>query len=227
MKTNSPGEALTALKDSFPIMISVASYGAVFGFLARQSGLSSWQAQGMSVLVFAGSSQLVALPLMAAGASALLIIGTTFVVNARHLLMSSTLIGFLRNLPRRWLAFVSWWITDESFALSVARYKRFPADPWYLFGAGLAVFLSWNISTLIGYHFGAVIPDPDRWHLDFIVYAAFIGLAVPMIGERRDLLVAAAAAVISVIAALLLPGFWYILIAGLTAPALAVWGEGS
>jgi len=107
----------------------------------------------------------------------------------------------------------------------VARYNRYPTDPWYLFGAGLAVFLSWNASTLLGYHFGAVFPDLERWHLGFIVYAAFIGLAVPMIRKRLDLLVAASAAVISVFAALMLPGFWYILIAGLAAPALVFMGD--
>ena len=225
MRKPSITELFTALRDAVPIMVSVASYGVVFGFLARSSGLGAWQTQAMSVFVFAGSSQLAALPLLDAGASPMVIIGTTLIINGRHLLMSSSLVASLGSLSRRWLAFASWWITDESFALSSSRYETHPPDPWYLVGAGLAVFLSWNLSTLLGYRFATVITDPGEWHLGFIAYAAFIGLLVPMIHSARDLLVTGGAALISVAAALLLPGYWYILAAGLAAPLLAL-GEG-
>ena len=108
-------------------MPSVFVYGTVFGGLAVQAGLLAVEVWGMSLLVFAGASQFVAVPMIAAGASPLTIVVTTYVVNMRHYLMAATLAPAFRAFPRGWLALVAHVINDESFAVAVARQN--PPDP--------------------------------------------------------------------------------------------------
>jgi len=112
-------------------------YGTVFGGLAVQAGLRPLEVWGMSLLVFAGASQFVAVPMLAAGASPLAIVLTTYVINMRHYLMAATLAPAFCGFPRRWLALVAHWINDESFAIAVAR--RNPPDPWFYLGSAAAV----------------------------------------------------------------------------------------
>src|SRR2546423_13728593 len=106
---------------SLALVPSVFVYGTVFGGLAVQAGLRPLEVWGMSVLVFAGASQFVAVPLLAAGAPAAAIVLTTYVINMRHYLMAATLAPSFRAFPRGWLALVAHVINDESVAVAVGR----------------------------------------------------------------------------------------------------------
>src|SRR5512138_1788892 len=88
---------------SLALVPSVFVYGTVFGGLAVQAGLTAAQVVGMSLLVFAGASQFVAVPMLAAGAPALAIVVTTYVVNMRHYLMAATLAPSFAGFRRAWL----------------------------------------------------------------------------------------------------------------------------
>src|SRR5688572_7875902 len=92
---------------SLALVPSVFVYGTVFGGLAVQAGLAPLEVWGMSVLVFAGASQFVAVPMIAAGAPALAIIVTTYIVNMRHYLMAATLAPSFHGFRRRWLAVIA------------------------------------------------------------------------------------------------------------------------
>jgi predicted branched-subunit amino acid permease len=83
----------------------------------------------MSIMVFAGSAQFIAVAMLAGGASAPAIITTTFVVNLRHVLMSSALAVYLRAAHRGLLALYAYGVTDESFAVNL---PRFNAGNWSL-----------------------------------------------------------------------------------------------
>src|SRR5689334_21330049 len=91
----------------------------------------------MSLLVFAGASHFVAVPMIAAGVSELTIIVTTYVINMRHYLMAATLAPAFRSFLRSGLALVAHVLNDESFAVAVARQN--PPDPWVYIGSALAV----------------------------------------------------------------------------------------
>src|SRR2546422_2985341 len=116
---------------SLALVPSVFVYGSVFGGLAVQAGLTPAQVLGMSVLVFAGASQFVAVPMLAAGAPAVAIIVTTYVVNMRHYLMAATLAPSFRGYPRRPLPPLPHPINDQAFAVAVAR-PRPPHAPGHL-----------------------------------------------------------------------------------------------
>ena len=200
-------------------MPSVFVYGTVFGGLAVQSGLRAVEAWGMSVLVFAGASQFVAVPMIAAGASPLAIVVTTYVVNMRHYLMAATLAPAFRAFPRGWLALVAHVLNDESFAVAVARQN--PPDPWVYIGSAVAVSGSFFAGVLVGTQLGGLVADPARWGLDFAFPAVFLALVAVQLRGRAEWLIALASAALAVAIALVLPGNWHIVITGVVVSGVA------
>jgi predicted branched-subunit amino acid permease len=94
----------------------------------------------------------------------------------------------------------------------------------YQFGANISMYVIWQASTVAGILLGALIPDPAAYGLDLIFPLTFIGLLVPLLrdpatrkAERVGMLVVALAAALTIGGALVLPGSWYILIAGIAA----------
>ena len=208
---------------SLALVPSVFVYGTVFGGLAVQAGLRPLEVLGMSVLVFAGASQFVAVPMLAAGAPALAIVVTTYVINMRHYLMAATLASSFRAFPRPWLALVAHVINDESFAVAVAR--RNPPEAWVFIGSAIAVSGSFLAGAGVGVSLGGLVADPARWGLDFAFPAVFLALVALQLRTRADWLVALAAAAMAVTIALALPGTWHVVIAGFavsTAAALVL-----
>jgi 4-azaleucine resistance transporter AzlC len=171
----------------------------------------------MSVLVFAGASQFVAVPMIAAGAPAIAIVLTTYVVNMRHYLMAATLAPSFRGFRRRWLAVIAHLINDESFAVAAARSQ--PPDAGIYLGSAAAICGSFVGGVVVGTLLGGLIDDPERYGLDFAFPAVFLSLVAVQLRRRSDWLVAVGAAVLAVALALLLPGNWHIVLAGLAASA--------
>jgi 4-azaleucine resistance transporter AzlC len=216
------GVAVSGFRDglvgSLPLVPSVFVYGTVFGGLAVQAGLRPPEVWGMSVLVFAGAAQFIAVPMLASGASPLAIVLTTFVVNMRHYLMAAALAPSFRGFPRPWLALIAHGINDESFAVAVAR--RHPPDPWCFIGSVAAVFAAFLGGMLAGTLLGGLVADPARWGLDFAFPAVFLALVALQLRGRSDWLVAIAGAVVAVSVALVLPGHWHIVVTGVAVSGL-------
>ena len=97
------GEFVGGIKATFPLILGAIPFGIIFGAVAVNSGLTPWQAQAMSLFVFAGSAEFIAVGLIAQGLAPALIILTTFVVNLRHALYSASLAPYMKHLPQRWL----------------------------------------------------------------------------------------------------------------------------
>lgn len=209
--------ARAGLIASLALVPSVFVYGTVFGGLAVQAGLHPLEVWGMSVLVFAGASQFVAVPMIAAGAPPLAIILTTYIVNMRHYLMAATLAPSFRGFKRRWLALIAHFINDESFAVAAARSQ--PPDAGVYLGSAAAIAGSFGGGAVVGTLLGGLVQDPERYGLDFAFPAVFLSLVAVQLRRRSDWLVAVGAAVLAVALALVLPGNWHIVVAGLAASA--------
>jgi 4-azaleucine resistance transporter AzlC len=204
---------------SLALVPSVVVYGSVLGGLAVQAGLRPAEVWLMSVLVFAGASQFVAVPLIAGGAAPLSVVLTTYVVNMRHYLMAATLAPSFRAFPRPALALVAHVLNDESFAVAVARSR--PPDPWIYLGSAAAVSSSFLGGVAAGTLLGGLVDDPRRYGLDFAFPAVFLALVAGSLRRRADWVVAAASAVVATAVAVALPGSWHIVIAGLAVSGLA------
>src|SRR3990170_4098861 len=105
-------EFLNGARNTLPILLGVVPFGLFFGALAIEIGLSPIQAQGLSLFVFAGSAQFVAVDLLRQGAAPVVVVLTIFLVNLRHALYSASLAPHVARLPLRWRAAMAWLLTD-------------------------------------------------------------------------------------------------------------------
>lgn len=201
-------EFCQGMRDMLPLLVGAMPFGIIYGTLAAGAGLSAAQAIGMSLLVFAGSAQFIVLSLLSGGAGAAVVLLTTLVVNLRHALYSATLQPFVRHLPAHWRAPLAFWLTDEAFAVVQHRYAEDDHSAhkhWYFLGAALAMYLNWQLCTLIGVLFGQHVPNLAAWGLDFAMLATFIGVVVPMLRNWPQ----TAAALVAGVVALLCHGLPY------------------
>jgi 4-azaleucine resistance transporter AzlC len=185
-----------------PILLGVAPFGMIYGALVTAAGIPFWPALGMSSIVLAGSAQFIAAALLAAGTPFVVIVLTTFVVNLRHALYSAAVAPHFQRLNRAWKALLAYLLTDEAFAVGITRYNRPDDSPdkhWFLLGAGLGLWTTWQITTVLGILLGERIPP--EWGLDFVLPISFIGLVVPPLKDRPGIAAAAVASLVAVAAA--------------------------
>ena len=165
-------------RDSLPMCVGVFPVGLSFGLLAVQGGLSIWEAFFMSAIVFAGSAQFMALGMLGQGASIAEIVVSTFLMNLRHLVMSTYVMNRLQQtrLPKKLaLAFN---LCDESFALFSLKTVE-QGDEDYLLGVHVTLYLVWLGSTVGGCLLLSVLPAVISDSLGIAFYAAFIRLLLP------------------------------------------------
>ncbi len=204
------------------VVPSILAYGAVWGGLARQTGLTPAEILAMCLLVSAGTAQFVALPMLSAGAPPALLVLTTYVVNLRHYLMAASLAPHFAGVSRGRLALLAHGISDEAYALTQARFARQPARPAYFIGCAAAVYLAWYAGALAGAVLGGRVPDPARFGLDFVFPAVFVAILARELTAAWRWGVAATAAVVALAVAWSVGGMWHVVVAGLGAAALGV-----
>ncbi|HUE94038.1 AzlC family ABC transporter permease [Pseudomonas sp.] len=205
-------------RDSVPMIVGILPFGLIYGALASLAGLSLWQALGMSLLVYAGSAQFIAISLLSLGSGAVVILLTTLVVNLRHVLYSAALQPYVGQLAQTWRVPLAFGLTDETFAVVQRRYLSQGVTEhgqWYHAGVTLALYLSWISSSLVGALFGHSVPNLAGWGLDFAMLATFIGIVVPALRNQPQI----AAALVAAAVALLCHAWPYKL--GLMAAALS------
>jgi 4-azaleucine resistance transporter AzlC len=194
-------EFVGGIRAQLPILLGTSPFGLIYGILAADAGLSVDVTLGMSLFVFAGSSQFIAAGLFASGTPGLIIVLTTLIVNLRHMLYSASLAPYTRHLSAGWKWLLSFLLTDEAYAVTITRYRRgdnATGRHWFFLGAGLTLWVSWQVSSAVGYLFGAQIPD--SWSLDFTLALTFIALVIPTLTDRPAVLAALGAGVTAVIA---------------------------
>lgn len=199
-----------------PVAISIASYGVVWGVLAGQKGLSVLEVLLMSGLVFAGSSQFVALDSWTPGALPIVpIVVATAIVNLRMLLMSATLRPLVAHLPLLRALGAMFFVGDEQWAMTMAGLRDGKGSVAYMMGIGVLSWLAWVGSTLLGRVVGAFIDDPVKYGLDFAFTATFIALLLGMWRGRGDLVPWLVGALAAIATAYYVDGKWYIIVGGL------------
>ncbi|MBI4762630.1 MAG: AzlC family ABC transporter permease [Chloroflexota bacterium] len=189
------------VRAELPLLVGVFPFGMIYGALALSAGLSKSAAQMMSSIVFAGSSQFVAAQLIHESAPGLVIVLTIAVVNLRHMLYSASLAPYIASLSTRWKTLLAYLLTDEAYAPTILHYERNGVQPfghWFLLGAGLALWSTWQASTALGIFLGAAIPD--SWSLDFALPLTFIAMVVPVLKGRPYIAAALSAGTVALIA---------------------------
>ena len=189
-------EFVAGLKDTFPLIVGAIPFGIIFGAVAVTSGFSPWGTIGMSALVFAGSAQFIAIGLVAQGVAAGFIVLTVFAVNLRHALYAASLGVYVKHLPQQWLAPLGFWLTDETYAVTIRRYLDTDGSPykhWYYLASAMFMYGNWQLCTVIGIIAGQNLQGLPGLGLDYAMVVTFIGIVVPFITSRPMLLCAVVA----------------------------------
>ena len=142
-------EWLAGTRSAVPIMLGYVPVGIAYGVMARQAGLNTWQTVLMSMTVYGGASEMMAAGMVAQGAAVLTIVLTTFILNLRHIIMSTCVFNQMQGgrLPVRMLA--AFGVTDETFAVYTTTANA-PRTPRYFFSMALCSYLSWALGSWLG-----------------------------------------------------------------------------
>jgi predicted branched-subunit amino acid permease len=190
-------------RDMAPLATGVSAWGLMTGVAMVKSGMSVVEALAMTFLVYAGSSQLAAIPLIVAGAPAWVILATGFCVNLRFVVFSLHLRPYLMHLPR-WRRILNGYLTaDLSYALFTNRYSKVgetaaerAEQEAYLAGGYFATWSTWMLTSVAGIGLANLIPS--AWGLGFAGILCLIGILCSLANTPLRLLaalVAGAAAV--------------------------------
>lgn len=177
------------------IALAAAVNGASFGAISVAAGTPLWVPVVMSLLIFAGGSQYMAIGVVAAGGSPIAAVLGGLVLNARHLpfgLAVGDVVG--RSWPARILG--SHLLIDESVAFAMAQTdaRRARAAYW---ACGASLFLAWNLGVFGGALAGQLVSDPEVLGLDAVFPAVMLALVLPALkdsGKLRPALIGAAIA---------------------------------
>ena len=191
--------------DGLGIVVSAAGFGFVYGLTARTVGhFSPVEAVAMSLIAFGGAAQFAAIGYVATGLAWPAIALLTFLLNARHALYSAALAPWFRGRSVAERALAAHLLTDESFALTIAHFKRLgrfdAVGYWY--PAIVTTLIPWNVATFAGVMIGDTIVEPNRFGIDVIFPAAMGGLMVGLLTGRREIVAALAGAAIGVLTSL-------------------------
>lgn len=167
--------------------------------------------------MFAGASQFAALELFRSGASPVVVVATTLLINSRHLLMAASLRPHFGDRPLPTRLGLAYLLTDEAFAMASGWYRRGGRSLAYYATFAASMWVLWNLGTVVGVLSGPAVPDPRVVGLDFAITATFIAIVVLGIRGRRDI----AIALIAAGAAGLLRGMGLAVVAVVVAGALA------
>lgn len=203
------------VQGALPVVMGYVPIGLALGVLAAGAGLTPLETGAMSAFVYAGASQFIGVAMLGAGAAPIAIALTAFLVNLRHLLMSAALSPYMRRLTRRHMALFSFFITDETFAVSATEFReRGEADPLYMVGLYGIAYSSWLLSTIAGAVAGNAFAIPSWLPLDFALPAMFLGLLAGQIKDVSGFIVALGAGLITLMTSGALGG-WSVMVASI------------
>lgn len=188
-RRNVTGGFSAGAKKSLPVIIGMVPSAMAFGILAKTAGLSIWESLFMSAVVFAGASQFAALNMLMIGVSMADILITTALLNARHIMMGSSISQRMERGINPFEKFaLFFFLTDESFSIASLQEAEIVA-PGFLWGVQLPIFLTWNVLTLCGYIGTAFLPRDLQSSMGIAIYALFLAIIIPAARKSRAALI--------------------------------------
>ena len=186
--------------DTLPLLIPVFPFGLIIGVIGIDLGFSPLMVYISSLIVFSGSAQIVLFQLMSGGASPLVTLTSVGVTNSRHFLYGAVLSEYLENLSSTWKAFLSYFLVDQSFALSHKFFKKNSTlgnKHFYLLGSGFALWVVWQISSLVGIFLGSIVPE--ELGLSFAIPLTFLSLIIHEFRKFDHLVIICVSGVLAII----------------------------
>jgi 4-azaleucine resistance transporter AzlC len=209
---------LKGIIDVSPLMIPVFPFGIIYGVIGMDLGIGPYMTFAMSIILFAGASQIVLLQLFTGGASPLIILSSVGAVNSRHLLYGAVLSEHLSGLKLFWKVILSYVLVDQAFAVSNEYFKKNKKNKdkhYHLLGAGCTCWSIWQISTLVGIFLGTIITE--ELGLKFAIPITFLALLINDFKKFKNVIVMLVSGLIATFGYNLIPFKAYIIVAALSA----------
>jgi 4-azaleucine resistance transporter AzlC len=183
-----------------PILLGVIPFALIAGVSGVSVGLTPFESVGMSVIVFAGASQLVVCQLLAAGSPWIVMVLTAWVINLRFSMYSATLAPYLQKLSLKQKAPLAYMLSDQAFGVSMSHFISHEnvSHRWFYFGAALTVWTTWQISALVGALLGKLVPPSLGF--DFAFPLSFMALMFAALRDRPTVVAALVGGVTAVLA---------------------------
>ncbi|MGF1497268.1 MAG: AzlC family ABC transporter permease [Elainellaceae cyanobacterium] len=202
-------EFLSGIRAISPITLGVVPFGMIAGITAVESGLTGGEAIAMSVIVFAGASQLAGVQLLSSGAPLLVIWLTTLMINLRFTMYSASMAPHFRGLSTLQKVLLAYMLTDQGYAMSITYFNKNAGTSdrpslsatekaCFFGGAASTIWVVWQVSTMLGVVLGTGIPE--AWSLDFAIPLVFLAVIVPAIRQWASLGAALSAGAIAIAA---------------------------
>jgi predicted branched-subunit amino acid permease len=175
--------ALHGARLAIPLLPGVMVFATAFGAAASQKGLDVWQTMAISIFVFAGAAQMVALEVWRETwslASVLGIMAITATINARMILMGAAVQPWMAGAPPVRNALNLFLFTDANWLIGMRYHQEGGKDLGVMLGAGLALWCAWTLATLPGYLAGALVANPRAFGLDLVMPVFFCAMLVPL-----------------------------------------------
>ena len=169
-----------AARDTLPVMTGYLFLGFGFGVVMERAGFGLPWAVSMSLLLYAGSMQYVAVGLLSAGADLVTVALTTFLVNARHLFYGISMVAPYAQAPGK--PYLIFGLTDETYSL-VSQTK--PGEGDYCFWVTLLDHVYWVAGTVVGSAAGRWLPI-NYEGIDFVLTALFVTIFTEQWLTNRD-----------------------------------------
>ena len=170
---------LKGFYDVSPLLLPVVPFGIIFGAIGIELGFGPYITYATSIIIFSGASQIVFFQLLSNGASSIIAITSSSVVSTRHLLYGAVVAQYLSKLSLMWKIFLSYLLTDQAFAVSQDFFKKNSNDDYkhyHLLGAGLTLWIVWQLTTVIGILLGSIVPE--ELGLSFTIPLTFLALLI-------------------------------------------------
>ena len=213
---------LKGIIDVLPLLIPVVPFGIILGAIGIELGFTPLEIFATSFIIFGGASQIIFLQLLSGGASSLITITSTFVVNSRHLLYGASLSEYLNKLSLNWRILLSYLLTDQAYAVSniyFQKNKNVELKHYYLLGSGLILWFIWQLFTIVGIFLGSIVPE--ELGLAYTIPLTFIALLVSYFRKFDHVIIILISGVLSVIL-YNAPFKSYIILSSLTALIIAL-----
>ena len=221
-KANKPAQFLRGLKASVPVILGFIPIAIAFAIMARQAGFTVGQTTLMSAAVLAGAAQMMSTGMVAQGSAVITIVIATFILNLRHLIMSTCVMAKMEPCPKWLRLLASFGVTDESFAVFTTQGKENNGIMFFL-GLICGTYLSWVLGSFAGALFSSLLPERLSMSLGIALYAMFIGLLLPGLrGKLRLFILVLLTALLNSVLRIFMASSWALIAATLLGAFIGV-----
>ncbi len=213
---------ICGLRAGLPVIFGFIPIGIAYAIMARQAGFNVTETVLMSAAVFAGASQMMAAGMYAQGSGIIAIILATFILNLRHLIMSTCVMNNMKSEKTGTRLLAAFGVTDESFAIFTTE-KEDRTSAAYFLGLITVTYSSWVAGSALGALLSDFLPAVITASFGIALYAMFIALLVPGLTHNMRLCaLVALTAVVNSVLTLLIPSSWALIISTLLCAFIGV-----